>query len=271
MRNNSGKALAIFLVVIAVLLVSLTAISVFFFIQEMRLRETAEYNLEQKAIAEQSLRKELADIEKAKEILEKKLKESETKIEDILEELDVVEGVREEIKKENRDLQAALNELKNTRKQLKDEMDNTVASLEERAAQLQQELDKALEENQNIQQKYQDLQQEYDEFKTRTEEQSGSGAAAQMDDVDLKKIVVNPEEGLRGSVISVDTEANFVIVDLGEQHGITPDTVLTVTREGGAVGEVKVTRVLPEMSAADLVSPLTGQGIAEGDEVILPQ
>ena len=57
--NNSGKTLTIFLVVIAVLLVSLTAIAVFFFLQEVELRKSAEYNLEQIRIAEIKLQEDI--------------------------------------------------------------------------------------------------------------------------------------------------------------------------------------------------------------------
>jgi len=85
----------------------------------------------------------------------------------------------------------------------------------------------------------------------------------------LDKIVVNSQDGTKGGILSVDTDAAFVIFNLGAKQGIKPDDVLSVYREGKYLGDIKATRVQDEMSAADIIPPLSSKGISKNDTVVL--
>ena len=72
-----------------------------------------------------------------------------------------------------------------------------------------------------------------------------------------------------GRVVMVDTETEFVIVNLGANHGIKEEQVLAVSRGKDQLGEIKVTRVQPEMSAADFIPPLTSRQVRKDDSVVI--
>jgi len=274
MQKESGKALAIFLVLIAVILVSLTAISVFLLVKQVQLRESAEYNAAQLEASESVMRATLQEVQKQKDILEQRAKEAESKIESLLEELDLAESVREEVKKENREMKTSLEALKKENEDVQAKLAKQEADAGKRVTELQDQLNVALERNKTLEEKRQELEQEFDQLKQRLAAVQGAGAVVFDDetalaggDVDLDTIIVSTADAGNGHVVSVDHEAEFVIVNLGENNGVLVDSLLSVSRGEDQIGEIKVTRVLPEMSAADLIPPLTSQDIAEGDTV----
>ncbi|MEW5895463.1 MAG: hypothetical protein AB1650_06880 [Candidatus Omnitrophota bacterium] len=278
MGKNSGKAVTIFLVLIAIILVSLTAISVFLLIKQVQLRENAEHSLSQLQTAENALRAELAEVKKQKEILENKSKEAEAKIENLLEELDLAEGIRDEVKKENRELKDSMELLTQENNEMKASMSEKEQETERRVSELQEQLNVSLERNKSLEEKRQELEKEFQQLKEKLQSLESAETpvpeAATEDlaaNVDLEKIVVSAGDGSEGQVISVDQEAAFVIINLGERHGINVGTELSIFKGDSYLGDVKVTRVLPEMSAADFISPLTSQDVGEGNLVKIKQ
>ena len=89
------------------------------------------------------------------------------------------------------------------------------------------------------------------------------------DKVELDKIVVNPQDGTKGHVLSVDTDAEFVIFNLGLNQGVKPDDVLSLYRGDEYLGDIKATRVQDEMSAADIIPPLSSKEVRKNDTVVL--
>ena len=63
----------------------------------------------------------------------------------------------------------------------------------------------------------------------------------------------------KGHILSIDTDAEFVIFNLGLKQGVKPEDVLSVYRGDEYLGDIKATRVQDEMSAADLIPPLVQQ------------
>lgn len=270
MRNNSGKALAIFLVLIAVILVSLTAISVFLLIKQVQLRENAEYNLAQLQTTESTLRSELAEVKKQKELLEQKQVDAEGKIESLIQELDLAEGVRDEVKKENRGLKESVETLTKEKQAVLDEVAKKEQEAQQRVGELQEQLESALERNKTLEEKTGQLEKEFNELKAQLmayEDPVDEDVEAVTDDVELPKIVVSGGGQGQGQIVSVDQDAEFVIVNLGERQGVAVDATLSVFDGESYLGDITVTKVLPEMSAADFVLPLTSQQVAEGNLV----
>lgn len=91
----------------------------------------------------------------------------------------------------------------------------------------------------------------------------------QQEEVQLEKIVVAPAKNLDGRILTVDGENEFVIVNLGANHGIKEGQVLSVSRGQDHLGDIKVTRVQPEMCAADLISPLSSRQVRKDDQVTI--
>ena len=86
--------------------------------------------------------------------------------------------------------------------------------------------------------------------------------------VELDKIVVNKADSVKGRVLSVDKETEFIIFDLGAKSGIKQGDVMSVLRGDDYLGDIKVSRVQDEMSAADLIPPFSSRMIRKNDTVV---
>ena len=94
--NKAGKTLTIFLVVISILLLSLTVISVFFFKQENTLRKSLESQMTSLKASESKLESELKEAKKQAFLMEEKNKEADERINNIMDELELQEGVQQD-------------------------------------------------------------------------------------------------------------------------------------------------------------------------------
>ncbi|HQO57117.1 MAG TPA: hypothetical protein PLT76_00130 [Candidatus Omnitrophota bacterium] len=280
--NNSGKTLTVFLMIIAVLLVCFTGISVFFFIKEIDLRKSAEYNLEQLRVAEASLRADMKEAEKQIKLLEEKNKEANGRIEDLIEEKSLEQELKEEVKREARILKDELEKESKAKEDIRQELGTQLEAAQERVAAMEQELSVTQTKNKELETIRQDLESQVSDLKKQIDvlaqqlTVSGNGdvlddGAAVQPGVDLEPIVINTGEDNRGTVISVDKEADFIIVSLGEKDGIKIGMVLSVYRNDKYLGDVEVSRVLPEMSAADVVPPLRSEKVRKDDSVVVKE
>lgn len=280
--NSSGKVLTIFLVVIIVLSVSLAAISIFFFQKEIERRKGLENALAQVKTDRSKLEAELQDAIKQGFLLQEKNKEADEKINGLLDDLELAEGIREELKLENISLKEQLEEKNKLTKELQEKSAN-MAEAEQRVGELNQKLQaqtdakKTLEEKvKAVEQRNKELEEAINALKQQ-EQQKGATkpadqpAASKQEEVELEKIVIAPAKESEGRVLTIDTETEFAIVNLGENHGITADKILSIYRGDKYIGDIKVTRVQPEMSAADFIPPLTVQRVRKDDRVVIKQ
>lgn len=274
MRGKTGKTLVILLGIFVVLLIAFSGILSVLLVNEKSFRKTSDANLEQLKMIESKLQ---ADVKEARQqivLLDEKKKEAEIKIESLLEDLDLERGLREEAKKQNQELQSSLQKETEAREELSARLSQDLEAAEERYLAIKTELDAARQRNKDLEtaqkkleSQNQDLQQKLSQSSPSS---SGTSATAQDEGgVELGKIVVNPAGEGKGKVISIDSDTDFVIVSLGERDGIAIDTVLSIYRGQQYLGDVKVSRVLPEMSAADFIPPLKSQSVQKDDQVVV--
>ena len=90
--------------------------------------------------------------------------------------------------------------------------------------------------------------------------------------VELPPIVVKPTipglRGVRGEIIAVNREENFVVIDAGEASGLRPGVILKTMRGNREIATLEVIETRREISAADVVETLGGFYLQEGDVVI---
>ena len=110
-NNSSGKALTIFLVIIAVLLVCLTGISAFFFLKEIDLRRSVELTLEQSKLSQAKLEGDLKEAQQQAYLLEEKYKEAKDNLENLQDDLELAQGVKQKMLEENKNLNANLEKI----------------------------------------------------------------------------------------------------------------------------------------------------------------
>ncbi len=113
---------------------------------------------------------------------------------------------------------------------------------------------------------------EYDTVKRTLEDQlkTADSSARQMQRAEQQRQMRVMRSGLSGSVLAVDRNWNFVVLDLGDRNGVVNHAEMIVTRGSGMVGKVRITSVEPSQSIADIVPNSTPPGltIQRGDRVI---
>ena len=291
--NSSGKVLTIFLVIMAILLISLTAISFFFFQKEIEKREYAENQLEQSSAKGVGLESQLAKVEKQRLLLEEKNKEADERINGLLDELELEEGLREEIKLERNILKDELVKEKEDKASNRNEFDVQTNGFKEKIVQLEGELKIEISLKEGLREKISEFEQKSKELEGALLQLEQSKIAApkpvmpeivkplqkipaivkesevEDEEVDLEKIVVIPQEVPEGRILSVDKETGFVIINLGEKDGVIMGNVMSVYRGKDYLGDIKISRIQPEMAAADLLPPFSSRLVRKNDQVVI--
>ena len=242
--NNHGKTFTILLIVVVVVLLCLTGIAVFFFNKETVLRKSLEQQLVLSKDAEVRLNDELQEAKKQVFIFEEKNKEADEKINSLMDELELQAGIREQMKTENASIKDALTKESQEKEKLQREFNlaqEKVTSLEGR-------------------------------LKTQEAQKGGQPEASEAPDaqpVDLEKIVVRPGEIPEGRVISVNVDNDFLIFNLGAEHGVVPNMLLSIYRSDNYLGDIKVARVQEGMSVADFIPPFSKDKVKKDDRVLV--
>ncbi|MBI5149880.1 MAG: hypothetical protein HZA28_03815 [Candidatus Omnitrophica bacterium] len=303
--NSSGKVLVIFLIIFVVLSLSLAGLAMFFLHQEKERREQTELALQKSVTNAAQLETKLQEAIKQGFLLQEKNKEADEKINGLLDDLELQKGISEQLKQENQSLQDQLAAATKAQEDLQARITGNEEAAQ-KLPELQSQLQTAQNALQELQQKIQSSEQrtrELEEALAKFQQQPQPPAAPseekpadvvvpvpaeqktevpaeppppqqqaeppQQEEVQLEKIVVAPAKNLDGRILTVDGENEFVIVNLGANHGIKEGQVLSVSRGDARLGDIKVTRVQPEMSAADLVPPLSSRQVHKDDQVTI--
>ncbi len=269
--NKIAKTSTIFLVVFLVLLLSLTAITMFFFHKERELRKIAETTAENLQQEKTSLTGQLEESTGKNVLFEEKLKEADEKINSLLDDIDLEKALKEEIKKENLTFKTDIDSLSEEKNKFQKE----TIDLRGKSLGLEKELLTSKE-----------LREELSEKLKKAREEIGSlQESADATKVELDKIVITPGDALslselgdespdivfslvEGKVLKINKENNFIIIDLGEEENLKNDMIIDIFREELLLGQAKVTRVQATMSVADVLLPLVTSKIKVSDRVV---
>lgn len=272
-KNTAGKVLVIFLVIVAILLISLTAISMFFFQKEIEKRKIAESSLQDSIANGIRLDQELKEFKKKAFLLEEKNKEADERINGLLDELELEQGLREEMKLEVSSLNESLAKEKKAKEKLQAEIGQYQSSREKI-----QELESRVEAERRAKEQLETRNKELEaqlvsgvnvmDFAGDLEEIKPLEIVETKTEVKLDKIVVNPTDIPAGRILSVDRDTEFVITNLGSKDGVAVGKILSVYRGNEFLGDIQITRVQPEMSAADLIPPFSSQRVRKNDQVV---
>jgi hypothetical protein len=280
--NKNGKTATIFLVSIIVLLISSTCIGFFLYNKEARLRQRAEDDRNQSQQTEAKLSEDLKEVRRQLVILQDKNKEADEKINNLMDEMELNEGLRKELKTESAAAKEALEAAKKEKeKNLADLQDadrkykqamELLRAEQERSADLQKRY-KDLEQAKGLaESKIAELKSGLKPYDQRTaDEQIASETIKPLSKngkVELDKIIVNANEGTRGRVLSVDKQTEFLVCSLGIKHGLKAGDLLSVFRGDEYLGDVRVSRVQEEISAADMIPPFSSRKVRKNDIVV---
>lgn len=79
---------------------------------------------------------------------------------------------------------------------------------------------------------------------------------------------VGTPEGLRGEIIQVNTDWNFVILNVGSAQGLTTNTEMLAHRGDEMIGRVRVSDVREAMAVAEIMSDWSRRSLQRGDNVL---
>jgi hypothetical protein len=277
MFNKAGKTLSIFVALIIILLVCSTSIGFYLYHVEERLHKNVETELDRSRADGIKLQAQLKDVQGQLALMEDKNKEADQKINNLLDQQDLNEGLRVALKKENAMLKEQMENINQSKQKIKSDLDDSVAKLSQyqelikasdvKGKELEARLASLVETNKGLQDKIKELSAVNQP--AAGDKNAPDAAVVAKDKVELDKIVVNPQNGTKGHILSVDTDAEFVVFNLGLKQGVKPDDVVSLYRGDEYLGDVKATRVQDEMSAADIIPPLSSQEIRKNDTVVL--
>ena len=274
-QNSSGKILTIFMVIVIILMSTLAAAAMFFLNKETENRKYTEALLEKSRAHEAQLDDDLKKSKKENFLLQEKNKEADDRINDLSGELDLEKGLREELKRENLALKDQMEKDAKLKQDIEQKLADSTKKIDELTAQVKTESDKRAEAEQRskeLQDKITNLPQEIGNEPPQAQAEPKDPAVEQAkSEIQLDKIVVSPTKSPEGRILAVDNETEFVIFNLGEKDGIKAGDFMSVFRGKDYLGDVKVTRVQPEMSAADIVPPFSSRLVRKNDQVVVKQ
>jgi chromosome segregation ATPase len=74
--------------------------------------------------------------------------------------------------------------------------------------------------------------------------------------------------GLIGKVLAVDPKYDFVVLNVGGNQGVVENGRLLVNRDGKLVAKLRITKVEPNQSIANIVPDWKQADVMEGDQVV---
>ena len=283
MHHKRGKTLTIFLALNLIVLCALIAIYGFFYQTEKQKRHEFENELEKSHASEAKLQADLKESHRQLAIAQDKKKEVDDKINSLMDEMELNEGLRKELKTENASLKEAVEAAKKEKDKAKGDLEEAERRYKEATELFKSEQDKnnALQKTvKELEEAKSDAEKKInvmkDDLKPYNQQSAERQIAAETIDsgrpgkskIELDKIVVNPNDGTRGKVLSVDKEAEFIVCNLGLKQGIKAADVLSVYRGEEYLGDVRVSRVQDELSAADIIPPFSSRKVRKNDVVV---
>jgi SMC interacting uncharacterized protein involved in chromosome segregation len=252
--------------VIASLSIGVSVVAIVLQQQEREKRQTTEGQLRQAVLENEDLQARVEDLTKTKARME-----------------ETVAKARQDLAFSEEQLAKAV--------QTQQSLSKAVEDREKEISRVTQDLDQARAQAKDATAQVAKIQQERETFKRQLAQvqQAKSDLEAQVAAqsserpmVELPKVLVTNEELPRrsgassrqvpappvdGQVVVVNREYDFVVMNLGKNHGLAIGQELRIVRGDQVLGTVKVEKVYDELSAAAILPDSQKENIREGDLV----
>lgn len=289
--SKGGKTMIIFLVLIVIILTSGVAISLFLLNKETQTRKATDVALQDSGARIVKIESFLKEAQTRIEVLTGKNKDADEKINSLMSEIDLEAALRDELKAENKKLKDLADAETKAKQELKQKLTAELEVVQTQIKGYEAKLSGQVEETSGLKNKIEELEKKNVDLQKKVSEAAEQlkksvdavqsigdkevapgilplpGQSA-VEKVNLDQIVIAPQGAREGRVLNVDTETEFLIFDLGLKHGIKQSDLMSVYRGKSYLGDVKVSRVQDEMSAADLIPPFSTKKVRKNDQVV---
>lgn len=94
--------------------------------------------------------------------------------------------------------------------------------------------------------------------------------SSQLKDDKKRREATSGKAGVRGTVLAVNQAYNFVVLNLGERHGVETNAEMLVVRGGTLIGKIRISSVEPSTAIGDIITSSLARGVQvqPGDTVI---
>lgn len=94
--------------------------------------------------------------------------------------------------------------------------------------------------------------------------------SSQLKEDTKRREAASGKAGVRGTVLAVNQAYNFVVLNLGERHGVETNAEMLVIRGGTLIGKIRVSSVEPTTAIGDIITSSLARGVQvqPGDTVI---
>lgn len=254
--SQAGKTLVPLLGVLAALALGIAAIAMVFGIQERDKRQAKERELRQALIENEDLEGRLEETQlaktKAEEDLTRTRKDLVQSKEDLAKAIEAQTALAKSVEEREQEIDRLTKDLAQSQ--------GAAKGMTDKLTQLQTERDT--------------LKQEVAELASKVMEISN----ANQPTIELEKVRVTDSQGSTatgqpgaaaqdGEVVVVNREYDFIVMNLGRNHGLSVGQEFQVVRGDQVLGRVKVEKVYDELSAATILPESQKESIREGDNV----
>ncbi len=185
---------------------------------------------------------------------------------------------KDELKKTHDELTQTQQELAQTKQEL-DAARQEITGLNEKLTQKEAEIARA-------QQKIGELETQITELTRQAEDQKKQIAQLEKEKTDMLEEKQRLEDaiapflpppmpsrdkiaGLKGHVVLVDPEWNFVVLDIGKIHGVQKNTQMLVHRGEQLIGRIRISDVRDDLSVGDVERAWVTSPLQPGDRVFI--
>lgn len=269
-RSQAGKMLVPVLGVMAFLATLVAVAAIYLQMKERDLRLAKEKELSLSVQENDNLKREVEDLEGIRKKAEEDLAHA-----------------KKDLTQSQQDLAKAVEAQQSLSKQVEDR--------EQEIARLNKDLDQAKTQQKQASDQVAEMQADRDRVKQQLaelEKTKGDLEAkiAQMSErptVELDKVVVGDSQTIpsgtvlapgvssagassssNGQVVVVNREYDFIVMNLGKNHGLSIGQEFKIVRGSEVLGKVKVEKVYDELSAAAILPESKKESIKEGDAVV---
>ena len=269
LRNCRGKMLLPLVGVLAVLAMGVAAFGIIMLQQEKDKRIAKERELKLAVAENEELKAKAGELEQAKNQLE------------------------DQLSKANKDVSQAKQDLAKA-VESRDALTKSVEDREQEIKRLAKDLEQAQTQQKQASSQLTDLQSERDTIKKQLAdlESAKNSLEAKLAEatgrptVELDRVVVGSTgsstdapaaaassapasaSGTNGQVVVVNREYDFIVMNMGKNHGLAIGQQFKIVRGSEVLGTVKVEKVYDELSAAAILPDSKKESIKEGDTVV---
>ena len=271
-RSQAGKMLTPLLGVLVVLAMGVAAFAIYMLIQKGEQLQVVQRNLQLAESENNDLKNRIETVQQAKTHLEEDLA-----------------GTQRELVQSKEELAKSLKS--------QETLTRSVEDREQEITRLTKDLQQAQGESSRVSGQVTRLQSERDEAKRQLAETERAKSdleaklmASEQPTVELDKVMVSGGTGTGlsggsgaimpvstaspaigaaadGQVVVINREYDFIVMNLGKNHGVSVGQEFQVARGGEVLGRVKVEKVYDELSAAAILPDSKKSSSREGDAV----